>query len=337
MVKKLLSPVMTVMLMIIRTPRRLHLGLIDPSASLGRRFGSLGVALEGGYEVEVLESDSKEVIADGEDRETMEFVLGRMNSAYGTGVNYRVEIRKAIPRHVGLGSTTQLSLAVGTAVARLSGLSLSVEEVAETLGRGRNGGAGVYSFAYGGFVIDGGMKNGIPPLVFRENFPEDWAFLLIIPELKPGFDEEEEKPLMDTLPGNPAVAMEISHRILLGLLPALKERDIKTFGEQLTAIQRLVGRHFEQYQGGEFREDVRVILDFLEEKTYGAGQSSWGPTVYGLIRKQEFSRLSTEAHDFLREQGISARVELGLPRNSGAEVIEENAFLSRLIRSVAGE
>ncbi|WP_297420525.1 beta-ribofuranosylaminobenzene 5'-phosphate synthase family protein [Thermococcus sp.] len=322
--------------MIILTPRRLHLGLIDPSAVLGRRFGSLGVALENGYEVEVLESDSKEIAAEGEDRKTIEAALRRMNSAYGTGMNYRVEVKRAIPRHIGLGSTTQLSLAVGLGVVRLRNLNLSVEELAKTLGRGRNGGAGVYSFAYGGFVIDGGVKGDFPPLIFHEDFPGEWAFLLILPELKPGLDEEEENPVMAGVPGKPEAAMEISHRILLGLLPALKDGDIKAFGEHLTAIQRLVGKHFEDYQGGEFREDVKLILDFLIEKTYGAGQSSWGPTVYGLIRKGEFQRLSEEAHDFLKEQGFRAKVELGLPRNAGAEVIGQNTFLNRLIRNVAG-
>lgn len=323
--------------MIIRTPRRLHLGLIDPSATLGRRFGSLGVALEGGYEVRIVEGEGLEIIARGEDRETIEFAVKRMNSAYETGVNYTVEARKAIPRHVGLGSTTQLSLAVATGIARLNNLNVSVEELARVLGRGKNGGAGIYSFAHGGFVVDGGSRSGIPPLIFREDFPAGWAFLLIIPELKPGFNEEEEKPVMEGVTGRADVAMEISHRILLGLLPALKERDIRAFGEHLSAIQRLVGKHFEPYQGGEFREDVKLILDFLAEKTYGYGQSSWGPTVYGLIRRGEFQGLSVEAVDFLRDQGLKARVELGLPNNRGAEVVGENAFLERLIRNVAGE
>ena len=323
--------------MIIRTPRRLHMGLIDPAAVFGRRFGSLGVALEGGYEVRITEGERMEIVAEGEDRETIETALKRMNSAYETGVNYRVEVRRAIPRHIGLGSTTQLSLAVAVGVARLNGLKIPVEKLARALGRGRNSGAGIYAFAYGGFVIDGGVKGGIPPLIFREDFPEDWAFLLIIPELNPGLDEEEEKPVMAGVVGRADVAMEISHRILLGLLPALKEGDIRTFGEHLSAIQRLVGKHFEAYQGGEFREDVKLILDFLAEKTYGVGQSSWGPTVYGLIRRGEFQRLSAEAHDYLREHGINARVELGLPSNTGAEVIEEGAFIERLIRNVAGE
>ncbi|AHL21951.1 beta-ribofuranosylaminobenzene 5'-phosphate synthase family protein [Thermococcus nautili] len=322
--------------MIIRTPKRLHLGLIDPTGSLGRRFGSLGVALEGGYEVKVLPAERLEVKAEGEDVETIKKAVERMNSAFGTGTGYLIEVRKAIPRHVGLGSTTQLSLAVGTAIARLNNLNVSIEKLAEVLGRGKNSGAGIYAFAHGGFVLDGGVKEGIPPLILREEFPGEWAFLLVIPEVKPGLDEEEEKPIMGGNFGDVNVAMEISHRILLGLLPALKERNVRAFGEHLSAIQRLVGRHFAEFQGGEFREDVELILDWLGKKTYGAGQSSWGPTVYGLILKAEFQRLSAELNDHLKEHGIRAKVELGLPRNTGAEVVSENAFLERLIRSVGG-
>ena len=36
----------------LRAPARLHLGFLDPSASLGRRFGSIGVVIEG-FETEV--------------------------------------------------------------------------------------------------------------------------------------------------------------------------------------------------------------------------------------------------------------------------------------------
>ncbi|MCD6373289.1 MAG: GHMP kinase [Thermococcus sp.] len=322
--------------MIIRTPRRLHLGLIDPSATFGRRFGSLGIALEGGYEVKIVEGETMKVVAEGEDVKTIEKTVKRMNLKYSTGVNFLIEVKKSIPRHVGLGSTTQLTLATAVGIARLRNLKVSIEELAEHLKRGRNSGTGIYAFKYGGFVVDGGVKEGIPPLIFREEFPEEWGFLLVIPELRPGPDEEEEKPLMDAVIGRTDVAMEISHRILLGLLPALKERDVKTFGEHLSAIQQLVGKHFEAYQGGEFREDVKLILDWLNENTYGAGQSSWGPTVYGLIRRGEFRRLSVELYDYLREHGIKANIELGTPRNRGADVVSENVFLERLIRSVAG-
>ncbi len=320
---------------IVRTPKRLHLGLIDPSGSLGRRFGSLGIALENGYEVKVLPSDEPEIKAIGEDIDTVKRTVGRMNSAFGTGTGYFIEVRKTIPRHVGLGSTTQLSLAVGTAIAKLNSLNIRIEKLARILGRGKNSGAGIYTFAHGGLVIDGGVTNDVPPLIFRENLPSEWAFLLIIPEVKPGLNEEEEKPIMEKNFGSPDIAMKISHRILLGLLPALKERNIKAFGEHLSAIQRLVGKQFSDFQGGEFREDVELILTWLEEKTYGSGQSSWGPSVYGLILKSDFPHLSAEVSDYLREHGIKAKVELGIPRNRGAELVDENSFLKKLIRNVA--
>ncbi|MBO8173808.1 MAG: GHMP kinase [Thermococcus sp.] len=321
--------------MIIKTPRRLHLGLIDPSGSLGRRFGSLGVALEEGYEIKLMPHEKLEIKADEEDKKTIEFVVGRMNKHFSTGFNYLVEVRRTIPKHVGLGSTTQLSLAVSVGIAKLNNINAKIEELAEILGRGKNSGAGIYTFKYGGFVIDGGVKEGIPPLILREEFPENWAFLLVIPQVKRGFDEEEEKPIMANIRGKPEIAKEICHRILLGLLPALKERDIKTFGKHLSEIQRLVGKHFEDYQGGEFREDVKLILEFLRGNTYGYGQSSWGPTVYGLIRKSEYSMLKAKLHDFLKDHGIKAKIDLGTPRNKGVEIVMENAYLLRLINSVA--
>jgi beta-ribofuranosylaminobenzene 5'-phosphate synthase len=322
--------------MIVRTPKRLHLGIIDPTGELGRRFGSVGVALEGGYEVRITPSTSLSIEANGEDRETIEEALKRMNAKFNTGISYRVEVRQAIPRHVGLGSTTQLSLAVGVGIAKLAGLKLTVEEIASALGRGKNSGAGIYAFKAGGLVIDGGVKGGIPPLIARHDFPEEWAFLVIIPKLKRGFDEIEEEPVMKSIRGDSGTAREISRRILLGLLPALVERDVRNFGRHLTAIQKLVGRHFSGYQGGEFREDVKLVLDFLSERTYGYGQSSWGPTVYGLILREDGEELKVEAEDFLRDHGLTGRVEVGIVRNRGAEVISENTFLERPIGEVVG-
>jgi len=320
--------------MIIRTPKRLHMGLIDPSGSTGRRFGSLGVAIDGGYEVTIVPSESLEIKAEGEDRETIIEAVDAMNSSFETGTGYSIEVRRGIPRHVGLGSTTQLSLAVGTGIAKLNGFNVAIEEISRVLGRGKNSGVGIHAFRLGGFVLDGGVRDGVPPLIVRHDFPGEWAFLIITPELRPGFDEREEKPVMASLQGNPTAAKEISYLILLGLLPALVERNIRDFGRSLTRIQELVGSHFSGYQGGEFREDVEILLDFLKERSYGYGQSSWGPTVYGLILKGDGERLLEETQDYLNDHGIRGTVEIGVPRNRGAEIIQENVFLERLIKSM---
>ncbi|AAL81027.1 GHMP kinase [Pyrococcus furiosus DSM 3638] len=321
--------------MLVITPRRLHLGIIDPTGSLGRRFGSLGVALEGGYEIRITPADSLKIEAEKEDKETIKETIEKLNFEYDTGFGFYIEVRKSIPRHIGLGSTTQLTLGIAMGILKLLHKDVPVEEVAKILGRGKNSGVGIYAFKYGGFVVDGGVKDSVPPLLVRKDFPEDWAFLLVIPQVKRGFDEKEEQKIMEKPFGSASIAKEISYRILLGLLPALAEKNIEEFGRYLSTIQTLVGSSFSDFQGGEFREDIRLIVEFLNEITYGAGQSSWGPTVYGLIKRAEYQRVASRVAEFLDEQGIKAKIELGIPRNRGAEVKGESLFLERLIKSVS--
>ncbi len=307
--------------MLIETPRRLHLGIIDPSGSLGRKFGSLGAGIEGGYLVKIEESDGTKIFADREDREDIEDALEKMDCRYSTGFDFLIKVERRIERHIGLGSTTQLKLAVGYGVARLRKIDAEIEEISKTLGRGKNSGASTYVFKYGGFVIDAGVKKDFPPLVFREKIPEDWAFLLLIPRAKRGFDEKEEGKIMDSVVGKSEIAEKISHRILMGLIPAIRESNIEDFGRFLSEIQTLVGKHFEDYQGGVFRGDIEILTDFLRQKTYGFGQSSWGPTLYGLIYKRDYEKIKKQAEYWISEHGIKAAIELGVPRNYGVNIL----------------
>jgi beta-ribofuranosylaminobenzene 5'-phosphate synthase len=324
-IERILKKDIKTILMLIDTPKRLHLGIIDPSGSLGRRFGSLGVGIEYGYLLRLEESDRPEIIAENdEDKKDIKDALERMDRRFETGFDYYIKVERRIERHIGLGSTTQLKLAVGFGIAKLKKIDAEIEEISKVLGRGKNSGASTYVFKHGGFVIDAGVRNGFPPLAFREEIPRDWAFLLIIPKLGRGLDEVEEKPIMSTVTSRSEIAEKISHRILLGLIPAIRERKIEDFGRFLSEIQILVGKHFENYQGGIFREDLEVLTDFLREKTFGFGQSSWGPTLYGLIYKKDYGNLKLQAEDWLKSYGISASVELGIPRNHGAKIFQQS-------------
>jgi len=319
--------------MMVETPMRLHFGLIDPSGALGRKYGGLGLSLEGGYIIKIIEADSLQIRAHREDLRTIKDTLKKLNSLYSTGTSFFIEVKREIPRHVGLGSTTQLTLAVSKAVLKIKGLDIPVERVATLLDRGKVSGIGVHVFRWGGFVVDGGKGKGLPPLVVRHDFPKDWAFVLVLPDGR-RVPEEGEEELMASIVGRTDVAMEVAYRILLGLLPALKERNIEAFGQNLSAIQKLVGKHFEELQGGVFREDVRNIVEFLCSVTYGCGQSSWGPLVYGLIKRESYTTIASQVKTFLEESGIKADVFLGVPRNRGAEIVVENAFLRRILSEV---
>jgi predicted sugar kinase len=90
----------------------------------------------------------------------------------------------------------------------------------------------------------------------------------------------------------------------MSLLPALKEKDLKTFGSALTQIQQIVGDCFASAQGGRFSSSLSAefVSFMLKHGAFGAGQSSWGPTVYGLVEgKTEAEKLSLEVQDFLHK------------------------------------
>lgn len=277
-----------------------------------------------------------EIKVQGEDIEMIEKILGRMNVVFGIGVNYFVEVRCGILRYVGFGFIIQFSLVVGIVVVRFNGIYVLIGEFVRVFGRGKNSGVGIYIFVYGGFVLDGGVRNFVLLLVFCEDFLEEWVFFLVILEFKCGLDEEEEKFVMELSFGDVEVVREISYRILFGFLLIFKECNIKVFGEYLSVIQKFVGRYFVGFQGGEFREDIFLIVKFFNEKMYGVGQSSWGFIVYGLILKLEFQSVSSEVFDYLKDQGIKVKIELGILRNIGVEIVEENVFLIRIIKSVVG-
>jgi beta-RFAP synthase len=72
--------------------------------------------------------------------------------------------------------------------------------------------------------------------------------------------------------------------ILLGLLPAVIEHDLDSFGASLVEIQRHVGRGFAPAQGGTYAHpEIESIIAMLKsEGLQGAGQSSWGPALYAF-------------------------------------------------------
>ena len=72
--------------------------------------------------------------------------------------------------------------------------------------------------------------------------------------------------------------------VLLGILPAVVEHDLISFGRAMSELQEHVGNHFSPAQGGPYaRPAVESIVRYLEgEGLSGVGQSSWGPTIYAF-------------------------------------------------------
>lgn len=298
----------------IETAARLHMGFIDLHGGLGRKFGSIGVTLEKPrLTLEATPADG--LTAEGPESErVLEFArcfYAHYESSLSNGAGANLTVIEEIPPHVGLGSGTQLALAVGTALARLHEVEVDAFQLARVMGRGHRSSMGIGAFQRGGFLVDGGhpVEDDTPsPIIVQRCPPTDWYFMVVMPEIKPGLSGEEEDQAFVEMPRPSAtLAGQIARLVLVKMLPALEEGDIVPFGEALTEIQRLVGDTFAPVQGGRYANPIsaRLIDYLLEHGGLAAGQSSWGPTVYGLVEGEEAALALTERlRDFPSEDPI---------------------------------
>ncbi len=285
----------------------------------------MGLAIEGrGYEILAEKGEELEVLGPGEDAEQARKIAEKVTQIYKIPRQVKINILENIPMHVGLGSTTQLTLAVATAITKLYGVKASSVELAEKMGRGKNSGVGAYAFMKGGFIVGGGIKRrGFPPMIFRHDFPEEWRFVIVIPQIGRGLDEKTEEGLFKRITASTDVARRICHSLVMKMLPSIVEHDVESFGQVLTEVQRLVGEAFSPYQGGVFGGQIvsDIVNRMLEEGAYGAGQSSWGPTVYGLVEDNaQAEELKEKILEFLKGKSYKAGLMVVRPNNEGAKV-----------------
>ncbi len=229
-------------------------------------------------------------VVTGQEPVRAERILRQLEAALGLS-GHALEVAAGIPAHAGLGSGTQLALAIAAAVRHLHGLDQAPEIDAALLGRGLRSGIGIALFGQGGFVVDGGRGEAstIPPLLTRVPVPSDWRVLLLRDPGYQGLSGEQEKRAFRMLPpmGESDVG-RICRLVLMQVVPALIESDLPRFGCGITEIQRILGRHFAHAQGGLFASPrVGAALQWLErEGAMGIGQTSWGPSGFALTASQ---------------------------------------------------
>ncbi len=269
-------------------PARLHFGVLDLGGRLGRHFGGLGAAIP--CPSLLLEArPGAGLTASGPDAARAVEFARRFLAFHGLPEGVRLIIHRAIPSHVGLGSGTQLGLAVARALAELYEIQADVVELATAVARGKRSAIGTWAFALGGFIVEGGRRVGtsdIAPMLARFDIPESWRCVVAVPRGPRGLSGDAEASAFDRLPPPPDRDVErVSHLVLMQLLPALVEADLTSFGDALSAVQRITGGWFAGQQGGVFAPGPtqQLVADMAAWKAVGVGQSSWGPAVYGLV------------------------------------------------------
>ena len=306
----------------IRVPARLHLGFLDLNGDVGRRFGSVGLPLS---EPETVVTLSRAAVTsvEGSEAARAERHLSALCLHLGIRSGHRLVVSQAIPSHAGLGSGTQIALAVAAALRTLHGLPLDMAGDAVLLARGARSGIGIAGFASGGVIVDAGRSDSgaPPPVVARLPFPEEWRVLLILDDAVEGLHGQDELKAFGSLPPFPATdAGEICRQVLMRLMPALVERDLAAFGAAVTTIQTIIGTHFAPAQGGVFTSKrVEALARMLADAgAIGIGQSSWGPTGFAFAASEDEARrlVDTVGHAVAPENEI--RIVRG--RNAGARI-----------------
>lgn len=275
----------------VTTSARLHMGFFDLNGALGRRFGSIGLSLKT-PQTEIEISSAANLTVEGEGASRASKVATALLQTLGLPSALHIQIKQAIPEHSGLGSGTQMALAIGMAICDFYQLDLNVNEIAVLTQRGARSGIGLGTFAQGGLIVDGGRaaESKVPPVIAHADFPEDWPILLIFDKSHQGVHGQQEIDAFRNLPEFPAEHSAILCRhVLMQALPALAERDLASFGAAIRALQEITGDYFAPAQGGE-RYTSKLVADVLAHLQVGGvaclGQSSWGPTGFAIFENQ---------------------------------------------------
>ncbi|MFT4956822.1 MAG: beta-ribofuranosylaminobenzene 5'-phosphate synthase [Halobacteriales archaeon] len=314
----------------VTTGARLHLGFQNLSLAHERLYGSLGVGIE-----------NPKAVIEATPSETLDVENGVIRQFAGRTIDLldvagaRVTVRQGIPRHVGLGSGTQLALATYTAIARAYDLEPDVRSAAPVLGRAGRSGVGVATFEGGGFVVDGGHPTErftteppadgewtVPPVLARHSMPDAWRFVLVIPAASRGrsgaAEERSIRTVVEDAEGQ--IADEIGAVVIRQLLPAVATGDVDAFGAGLETIGRLNGCWYAEEQGGTYRPPAGELVSELSSSPAfeGAGQSSWGPTVYGLTNADRVDGAREDAKSALERIEVEGDVIVTRPAAHGA-------------------
>jgi beta-ribofuranosylaminobenzene 5'-phosphate synthase len=293
----------------VNAPAHLHTGNFDMTGDLGRLYGTVGFAVDRMLEVEVAKCKGIK----SEDKDACLFAK-RFVDAYNLE-GAEVTVKKSIPKFVGMGYHTTLALSIGAALAKIYGLNLTTEEIALTMQRGAITSLGVHAFKVGGFIVEGGFRldqreKMIPPLIFHQPVPDNWQFVIAIanvPQEKIIKMREDEDNILRNLHLMPKETSDMLSRIVLvKIMPAIIEKDLKAFGEGLTAFNSELGKFWNQYQCGRtychpiVEDAVKIMLN----RSTCACQTSWGPTIYGIVDQESTAEtLRKELQDYLDKNG----------------------------------
>jgi beta-ribofuranosylaminobenzene 5'-phosphate synthase len=332
------------MSVLVTAPARLHLGMFSFGRPDVRQFGGVGLMVSApATKLEFTPAPEFQVSGRQADRARQSAHYLVASGLLDALPPCHLRILETPPPHAGLGSGTQLALAVARGLLSFAGLpSPPAIDLAHRLGRGRRSAVGTYGFDHGGLIVEAGRVAGVEriagvestrvagvesssprqPLIARIELPAHWRFLLLVPRTEHGVFGQNEETAFDRLPPVPEeTTAQLCREVLLELLPAAQTRDFNRFAESVYRFGRLAGTCFSAAQHGPFAS--RAVEERIETLRAlgirGAAQTSWGPTVLAALPSPEQAE-SAAAEIARRTEAIDCEVVIAAPNNRGAVV-----------------
>jgi beta-RFAP synthase len=313
---------------VVTTGARLHFGFFAHGQRGQRQFGGAGVMVDRPGFVVRTSCAAHDNLQCGSWTGRVEELLSRLRAAGPrefAGQSLRVEIASAPPAHAGLGSGTQLAMALAKAVTVLSSeTDLTHTELARRAGRGRRSAIGLHGFRDGGLLVEAGKRapEEISPLVARVEFPEEWRFILVRPRGATGISGTDESSEFCRLaPMSHELTANLCAVALTEILPAAIEHDFARASQSIGRFGRMVGEYFAPVQGGVIAHmQMRQLAESLQSRGIdGIGQSSWGPTLFVLCPNSAFAQ-DLAAELSTAPAAADCEITVAAPLNRGAIV-----------------
>jgi beta-ribofuranosylaminobenzene 5'-phosphate synthase len=310
----------------VTTPSRLHFGMLSFGQSGVRQFGGVGLMIaDPRIRLQITAADRIEANGPLADRAVQFARRVSENLGITHSIGCHIELESAPREHVGLGTGTQLGLAIAAGLCALHSLPpSSPTELARLAGRCQRSSIGTHGFASGGLLFEAGRRAaGEPsPIVARVELPEQWRFLLLVPKSATGlFGEAERAAFVNIPPILPVVTDALAREAVMNLLPSAIEGDFVEFSRSLYRYGTTAGECFADQQYGAFLDRrtaglAELIRDLGVE---GVGQSSWGPTLFAAVPSESAGRELAARLAAATDLGVYDRL-VARPDNAGAKI-----------------
>jgi beta-ribofuranosylaminobenzene 5'-phosphate synthase len=317
----------------VTAPSRLHFGMLSFGQPGRRQFGGAGVMIgDPRLRLTISGSDRFQVIGPLGDRVERFVAHLSQHATWWPAVHgdrprtpLCIEVQSSPPQHVGLGSGTQLGMALAMGLAAwFDAPPQTAASLAQAAGRGKRSAVGVHGACKGGFIAESGKlrEEELSPLTSRVALPDEWRFAVIVPGDSVGLCGEAEQRAFDRLPPvTPETTDALGRELVCEILPAARAGDFDRFSEGLFRYGRLAGQCFAAEQEGVYASAAveRLVECCCKLGVRGVGQSSWGPAVFSHCRDQQQAQKQLQAQE-VADGSHRLQTFLGAPDNRGIRV-----------------